>query len=307
MSVDIDGLWGSGANDVWAVGDSGDSYGEGGVILHWNGLAWDQLPSTGASSLFGVWGSRSDDVWAVGDSGDIVHWNGRAWSAPAGPPRLDLFSVWGSGPDDVWAFGSDETGLGALRWNGQTWAKTELLDAATIGLGPGAYAVPYAAWGSGSDDVWVSAIVDSEPIIGNLGSSTSRSFFVHWDGQRWALDTSLDAQVAASMLVVAMWGNGPKDVWAVGLGDDTASTGAAVHWDGTRWSPVTTLAPTDLATPFRSVWSSGPNDVWIGGDSALHHWDGVSWSRPLSAQNGASFHRRRGQRAHGRLGRHRGG
>jgi hypothetical protein len=289
MSEQIDGLWGSGANDVWAVGDvstagdlTQDPYMDGGLILHWNGLAWDPTSSTGAGRLFGVWGSRSDDVWAVGEGGDIVHWDGRAWSAPAGPPHVVLDFIWGSGPDDVWAFGYDELGLGALRWNGQTWARTELLDVAGLGASNG-LDIPYAAWGSGPNDIWVGVVVKT-PIPEQTGNFTASSLFVHWDGRAWSRDTTLDSAVAASMVVYSMWGNGPKDVWAVGQieSEDHAFRGMAVRWDGTRWSAVTSLSSTDLAYPFFSVWSSSPNDVWIGTEVGILHWDGQSWSEPIA-------------------------
>jgi hypothetical protein len=58
----LSGVWGSGENDVWAVGS-------GGAIFHYNGLAWsfiDPPVSTDEPELFGVWGSGPNDVWAVG-------------------------------------------------------------------------------------------------------------------------------------------------------------------------------------------------------------------------------------------------
>jgi hypothetical protein len=294
-SGEIYGLWGSGADDVWAVGNSSaagdlvqDPYEDGGVILHWNGQAWDPMPSTGAGNLYGVWGSRSEDVWAVGEGGDIVHWDGRAWSAPAGPPHVVLFSIWGSGPNDVWAFGYDEMGIGALRWNGQTWARSELLGAAALGAGEGFSTKPVAAWGSGSDDIWVAAIGPTEPPGGipPVNSPPPASLFLHWNGHAWSRDSSLDAQVVASMQVAAMWGNGPNDVWAVGSVESEGVSGAAVHWDGTRWSAVTTLSSTDLANRFVSVWSSSSNDVWIGTEGGVLHWDGQSWAQPISGGSG---------------------
>jgi hypothetical protein len=305
-------LWGSSSEDVWAVGCESivDPYWVDGLILHWNGIAWDEMPSTSGGILYGVWGSRSDDVWAVGDWGAIVHWDGRAWSAPAapaapaGPPYLLLYTVWGGGPEDVWAFGDDEMGLGALHWNGQTWARTELLDAAALGASPSQWAtcpggecedpgtIPRAVWGSGSDDIWVGASTANDDIRAGGGPS----FFVHWDGHAWSLDSTLDAGIAASMRLAAMWGNGPKDVWAVGevavdpqteeAGDQL---GVAVHWDGARWSAVTSLSSTDLAQPFRSVWSSGPDDVWIGAATAVLHWDGQTWSQSISGPNDSIY------------------
>ena len=284
----VEGLWGSSADDVWAVGDLDvgdpftDPWDDEGLILHWNGLAWEQMPSTGAGFLFGVWGSRSDDVWAVGQSGAIVHWDGRTWSAPEGPPHMVLYSVWGSGPGDVWAFGDDELGLAALHWNGQTWAKAEILDWTALGVSGAAdepEPVAYAVWGSGRDDIWLATDwLNGLPVPATL--------FVHWDGHSWSLDSSLDVQVAASTRISAMWGNGPNDVWAVGY-SLVHQTGVAVHWDGTRWSAVTSLSSTDLAQTFCSVWSSGPNDVWIGAAAAVLHWDGTSWSQSISVPVGA--------------------
>ena len=60
-------VWGSGANDVWAVG-------AGGTILHWNGTEWSAT-TTGISNLLSsVGGSSANDVWAVGygPSGGII-------------------------------------------------------------------------------------------------------------------------------------------------------------------------------------------------------------------------------------------
>jgi hypothetical protein len=288
--VDVDGLWGSGANDVWAVGDSYPDFFGDGMILHWNGVSWDRMPSNGASHLFGIWGTRTDDVWAVGEAGAIVHWNGGSWSPPPGPPRVNLFSLWASGSDDVWAFGYDRAGLGALHWNGQAWAKTELLDVATIGASSGSSTAPYAAWGSSANDLWVGA-TDWEPVPNRVDGSTARAVFVHWNGQKWSKDSSLEGDLADSLVVNSMWGSGPNDVWAAGVADGATAdlTGTAVHWDGTSWSRVTSLSDADLAHPFRSLWTSGPKDVWIGADGVVLHWDGVSWSKPLSDPAGGSF------------------
>ena len=95
-------VWGSGTNNVWAVGASG-------TILHWDGSAWTSALSGTTNHLIGVWGSGASDVWAVADSGAILHWDGSAWtSVPSGTTNF-LRSVWGSGASDVWAVGADGT------------------------------------------------------------------------------------------------------------------------------------------------------------------------------------------------------
>ncbi|AKV04016.1 hypothetical protein AKJ09_10679 [Labilithrix luteola] len=95
-------LWGSGENDVWAVGAQG-------VIRHWvGGEAWTVVPSPVTDDLYGLWGASANDIWAVGDHGAVIHWNGAEWSVapvpfvPTSRPRLR--SVTGAG-HDVWIAG----------------------------------------------------------------------------------------------------------------------------------------------------------------------------------------------------------
>jgi len=100
----LESLWGSSANDVWAVGDRGE-------IRRFSGgtsfAVVDGVPTT--ESLHGVWGSGPKDVWVVGDAGTILHFDGATWTkATAAFPlgkKPDLRGVWGSGPNDVWVVG----------------------------------------------------------------------------------------------------------------------------------------------------------------------------------------------------------
>jgi len=282
QNLDIYGLWGSGPKDVWAVGVSypDNLFADSGIVFHYDGSSWKRWPSFGASQLDGVWGSGPNDVWAIGFNGDLVHWDGSVWSPPPGPPRITLYSVWASGPTDVYGFGYDRSGLAAQHFDGQSWSKIEILDAASLHAGEASIFIPYMAWGSGPSDIWL-GVTDLEPIAGNPGSNTQRSLFVHWDGQHGSVDSTLDPTLASLLMFTSIWGSGQQDIWAVGNVDDAASnfTGRAVHWDGTRWSEVTTIPAKDVADGFDSVWSSGASDVWIGGGTAIHHWDGQSWTQ----------------------------
>ncbi len=76
-TVELHGIWGSGANDVWVVGHAG-------TVLHWNGSAWSGVTSGTTADLSSTWGSRANDVWAVGSPTEILHWNGTAWSSLGG-------------------------------------------------------------------------------------------------------------------------------------------------------------------------------------------------------------------------------
>jgi hypothetical protein len=98
------GVWGSSADDVWAVGRRG-------TIRRWTTGAtrWAPVASPTSAHLRAVWGSGPNDVWAVGDYGTILHFDGTSWkSSSAALPigvKPHLYGVWGSGPDDVWAVG----------------------------------------------------------------------------------------------------------------------------------------------------------------------------------------------------------
>jgi hypothetical protein len=59
------GLWGTAANDVFAVTDD--------VILHFDGTAWTSTTSLIPHRFNAVWGSSATDVFAVGQNGTIMH------------------------------------------------------------------------------------------------------------------------------------------------------------------------------------------------------------------------------------------
>jgi len=69
-------VWGSGAADVWIVGDRG-------VILRDQGSGPVRVDAPGAERYVTVHGCSASDVWAVGGgaSGTAVHFDGTVWSA----------------------------------------------------------------------------------------------------------------------------------------------------------------------------------------------------------------------------------
>jgi len=58
-SGDLNAVWGSSADDVWAVGVD---------ILHWRGSSWVKVPEPNGFRLCtDIWGSSGNDVWQVGE------------------------------------------------------------------------------------------------------------------------------------------------------------------------------------------------------------------------------------------------
>jgi hypothetical protein len=272
--------WGSGPNDIWAVGTRGtpetlspalDGSETGGTVAHWDGTAWSQAeintplaslqPFAAVTAFQSVWGSGPSDVWAVGTAGNgdpISHWDGAAWSNVTVSANPRLTSVWGSGPNDVWAVGDNFEGSAViLHYDGNQWSTAPSTfpgNGILIGSLNG-------VWGSGPRDVWAvgSFSLANDPVAAGI---------LHWDGSAWS-----SAMTGTSgEHFTAVWGSGPADVWVV----DSASN--FVHWNGTTWSPFMS-GRTQIIT---SLWGTGPNDVWAVGDGILH-WNGTAWSPSSSA------------------------
>ena len=150
-------LWGVfvlAPDDVWAVGgDAFDSDGIG-VIVHFIGGAWAEVPMPAldrdSPALFKVWASGGSDVHAVGMDGVILHYDGSGWAQVPSDTRADLISLWGTGPDEIVAVGGSDIGT-IVRYDGATW--TSAMVPAIFGL----------------NGVWLDADGDAV-LAGNQGS-----------------------------------------------------------------------------------------------------------------------------------------
>ena len=151
----IQDIWGTGSDNVWAVGVNG-------TLLHYDGTVWVDSSRTFTSAgralsasgafLHGVWGTGPNDIWIVG-SGNlaagntlveiIYHFNGTSWTdATTGFLNSALTNVWGTGPADVWASGSSGT---IIHYNGTSW--TDLtFENVNHSL--------EAVWGTRTGDLW---------------------------------------------------------------------------------------------------------------------------------------------------------
>jgi hypothetical protein len=290
---DLYGVWGSGPNDVWAVGS--------GVALHWEGTSWSvsvlpTMDAGGALTLSGVWGSAANDVWAVGSAtgfppefappfppGVIVHWTGVAWSSLPLPPApgLSLSGVWGTGANDVWSVGGGNGFFTAVHWDGTAWSAANFLGKGGV---DSSNALLRGIWGSGPNDVWAGGWSFS----GAGGLDWDYSAFFHWDGTAWSVSNApTDAYpVSASTTISSIWGLGSNEVW-VGGGRGSGAReelGFVDRWNGMGWS--SSLSPSSSIAPpggVNGLWGSGPNDMWaVGGGGTIVHWNGSAWSTSSS-------------------------
>jgi len=127
-------LWGSGANDVWAVGTRTVANPAGGtlglaIIVHWDGTAWSIQDESLGNDVQLAWihGSGPSDVWAVGAGAATLHFNGTTWQQVAVPGvsgNTYLGRVYVVGPGDAWAIDQLER-TGAIHWDGTTWSRVD--------------------------------------------------------------------------------------------------------------------------------------------------------------------------------------
>jgi cysteine-rich repeat protein len=127
----VQAVWGSRPDDVWAVTDRGS-------VLRWNGSTWAEATSSSGTSFRDVWGQSSNDVWVVG--GTLLRWNGSTWTEGPSPTPARIEGVWGSGGAGVWVVASST----AHRWNGSRWEDSYL-----------PFYLGIDVRGTTADDVWV--------------------------------------------------------------------------------------------------------------------------------------------------------
>jgi hypothetical protein len=128
-------VWGSGPNDVFAVGEFPATSGGGEIapttkttaILHHagntSGAIWTNMPTgiVNGQTLHSVWGSGPNDVFAVGTGATVLHYNGSTWSKQTMPNgTADLYGVWGKASNDVYAV--DSVGL-LYHYDGASWSR----------------------------------------------------------------------------------------------------------------------------------------------------------------------------------------
>ena len=90
ISDTIYGIWGSAANNLWAVADRGR-------VLHFDGSAWSidaQASALSTTALRAIAGSSDTQIYAVGDGGVMLRFDGTSWSALDTGTDRSLSALW---------------------------------------------------------------------------------------------------------------------------------------------------------------------------------------------------------------------
>jgi hypothetical protein len=291
-------LWGTAtvsASDIWAVGGAGDQRTGGAALIeHWNGSAWQIVPSPDLgvfySFLYSVAAVSATNVWAVGyyvDANEVTRtlverWDGATWSVVLSPSpgsmNNQLLSVAAVASSDIWAVGfistathnSQTPGDQALieHWNGARWSVVN---------SPSPYSTADHLEGVAavsSNDVWA---------VGT-GGAAGQTLVEHWNGARWSVTASPSPGSGGDLRsVAAASGN---DIWAVGYYETTTSQTLTEHWNGATWSVVPSPNVGTTPTALSGVATLASGAAWAVGSSLdsdfefqtlAEQWGGTAW------------------------------
>jgi hypothetical protein len=203
-----------------------------------------------------VWGTGPSNLYAVGTSGVILRFDGTSWTQQPSDTSVELRSIAGTSPSDLVAVGDLGT---VLRSNGVSWSAVTSPVTAKL----------HSTWVGPSGDQFS---------VGEVGT------ILFTQGRQWQVMPVPNSSLLGVTLT-SVFGTSLDDVWVTGHKMPTPGTSAIVRFNGTRWSSFTpsgTSAPT-VPLYLRSVWASGPNDVWLFGtnpasgvDTGLR-FDGTTW------------------------------
>lgn len=265
--VVLNGVDAVSANDIWAVGHSGDpSFAPWQTLtMHWDGSTWGIVPSPSpgtynGNDLYAVAAVSSNDVWAVGwyQSGSTgqeggaltMHWDGAAWTVVPNPSRWPLYGVAAIASNDVWAVGEQSI----LHWNGTSWSTVSFPTPPND-----SYRILRGISAVTANDIWVVGYSQWSYFYGYRYAPLT----YHWDGTRWSLVPNAGALDEFLFAVTAI---APNDVWAVG------DNGQTQHWNGAEWSRVAAPYP-GLGGRFNGIAAASARDVWAVGS----YNDGNRW------------------------------
>lgn len=288
--INVTSVWGSGANDVWAVGTNR-------TILHYDGNVWEKAaPFEDESTDFtlrAVWLGAADDVW-VGSGPVIYHSTG--WKGPTATEWktgvfIESVSVTGiSGKDGRVVIARQvlnnifeylPSAVTCRGWSGDGLVEPAMLDT-------------YMFREDGSDGLWSIAMTRADEAwatsIGAAerpGSRVVRLHLVTPDGgdpdagtPTWEIEEH-DSHAAKNLYGV--WGN-EDVVWLVGEGGVLRRiTRANVP------SRVFETVSAPVTADLRGVYGFAADDVWaVGDDATVLHYDGKTWTKVATAFDAAT-------------------
>ena len=273
------GIWGSSADDVWAVGDGGA------IWRRKNHGSWAKVSSGVSTDLLGIFGLAANDIYVVGSQSTLLHYDGTAFTAVPGPAAADpAFShVAGTSKDDL----AVKAGTSVWTFDGKAWSEyAPDLGVVSLTGGPSGLLIAGgsrgtahfrskvgAPWGVSSvtypfegPRLQALAIFGQSAIVGGDAGALS-----HWTGSSW--DSSAALLSRAVLSGIASDPDDPSHAVAVGGPDVLERVGEGL------WRRRVVGQGAEVKTPaLVSVWMGHGLSVAVGPAGAIvestngHDW-----------------------------------
>ncbi|MEN3535667.1 hypothetical protein AAH991_11185 [Microbispora sp. ZYX-F-249] len=270
---DIAGL---SAKDIWAVGQQNawDLWRNQGIITHWDGSSWSEVPirgdATGAGHLRSVAAASATEIWAVGDGhdglpyvakgtrdgfdrvgvpqlrtgdwlGGVAASSGRVVAAGSRDGKAFLLSSGGAAKGTTWKTGQGPEGAlygVALAGRSDGWAVGD------TGSGPLAMRLTAAGWkqsglpeikGGFLRDVYADGRKHAIAVGGVYQSDGGISpLILEWDGRHWKRVTPPERRAE----LYGVTGDGDGMFWISGYDPGHEAEGFLLRYDGSRWTTL---------------------------------------------------------------------
>ena len=304
----LEGVWGVGANNLFAVG-------RGGAIRHYNGVEWSSMVSGTTESLYDVWGVDADNIFTVGANGTVLRYNGVLWTSigptdDVGP----ILSIHGTAADNVYII---TVNRGLYHFDGSNWSAvntgftvsmsavwTQGVNIFVAGTTGAMLRFDGTSWSSMTTPTSNTLRAITGSSLTNVVAVGYSGTMIRFDGTNWndittgTTQTLTDVALIPGGALAVGWGEvflksafgGTEVIDIPGLGNAnglwlTSATTAFVVGDS--WTHVVTAGNPINAMPmktgitneeFRCVWGSDTDNTYVVGDDGLvFRWDGSDW------------------------------
>jgi hypothetical protein len=255
----LNAIWGTAANNVYAVGNKG-------TILHYDGTSWSSMASDTTANLESIWGTSNSSIYAVGWSyddtytGHILRYNGASWSTLKTIPDVKFYAVGGT-YSYVCASGTDKYDQGVIYLKeGSAWTLK--------------YTSPYYRMTS-YNDIWGYSYYGMHDYIYIVGEDLYDFNSEVILFQPELMDPiSVERSISGYMLN-GVWGAAPSEWHLFAVGGKLGSVSWIEHYNFSNWDSYF-----DYKTEPADVWGVSASDIYAVGTGSkikILHYNGISW------------------------------
>lgn len=278
------GVWGTAADNVWAVGDKG-------TIIHYDGTNW-KVDAEGSAlnptvNYRAILGQSASYFQVVGDTGSVYH-DTQGWHNGDAPRGMNSLALTGVGGGARWW----TVGAWSAQQQGES-VNTSAFHSDTASWRP--YSVDRVPsneplrtlWSSGNTDLMFAGGGTLSP-----NSQGGNALIYRWDNtnNKWVESMRVNGQGSQADIgegpIRAIWGASVNEVWAFGgAGQVSLPEGYRIYrYDGRSW------VEKNRATggyPL-ALWGLKNDNIWSAGrgDSFFKNYNGSVW-KEITISSGA--------------------